>query len=177
MAKDAVLDSLPKHLETTASQKILYFFSALFTSALPIYLYVRVKYLPVETTQSLAVLSLGTALATYVLFEAYKFLTIHRKEKLFANRQPITLAMVDGKRDKLEEAIRKQEDNLGVEALAHTLFSTNLLYLGFVLCCGFVIFRNYDPLVNYIASVGFPSVVIYFLTTTASERKSSPKSR
>eukprot|EP00736_Rhodelphis_marinus_P011941 Rmarinus@m.12914 len=164
-----LLKQLSKPLVASSTDKLIYFIFAFLTSALPLYIYVSVKYVVFEGSALYAAV-LGTIWSTYVLYNAYSVRTIVRKQTTFRNRPTITLADVDKNRDKLDEAQRKQDKSYNVDAISYSLYSTNLIFLFFVVLCTVVIFRSYDPFVNYCASIGFPSVVLYILASSMQSR-------
>eukprot|EP00164_Ancoracysta_twista_P003974 GFYU01005333.1.p1 GENE.GFYU01005333.1~~GFYU01005333.1.p1 ORF type:complete len:198 (-),score=57.93 GFYU01005333.1:222-770(-) len=162
------------NLAPSAGQRVLFFLSAVYTAALPAFLYVTVKEVPL--TQDLypifGVVTFVNALGLMFAYEqlAYKLAFNFSRER----DGKVTLAGVKrdlgndarGAREILSARLAHQEFITNLEVISKTLLHHNVFFLGCSLFLGFYFLRSLlqDLIVNYAVSVTISTAFLAYVS-------------
>uniref|UniRef100_A0A8C4N3L7 Translocon-associated protein subunit gamma n=1 Tax=Eptatretus burgeri TaxID=7764 RepID=A0A8C4N3L7_EPTBU len=170
-------DLLLQDFSRTISMKsaLLFYGNAFVVSAIPIWLYWRIWQM--DLIQSALVFSLVTVLSTWLVATAYKNLKFILKHKVAQKREDAIskevlrkLSEMDNKKmskkEKDERILWKKNEVADFEATAFSIFYNNILFLLMVVVVSFFLLKNFNPMINYIFSMGSSAGLIALLSTS-----------
>eukprot|EP01104_Vermistella_antarctica_P001526 TRINITY_DN11593_c0_g1_i1.p1 TRINITY_DN11593_c0_g1~~TRINITY_DN11593_c0_g1_i1.p1 ORF type:complete len:169 (+),score=46.13 TRINITY_DN11593_c0_g1_i1:181-687(+) len=158
-------------LRPSFDQRIGYFLNALFIVAAPIYLFVTVFDLDLESNYLL--FGLVTVISSAILTLAYHNVLYYKKARLVEARENTvtqsTVLQMEGSRKKsvVEDAKLAQLTATHNQARAEGIVLVNAIFVGVVFVLSFFAFNTSQPEFNYVLSVSLAAAVASIGTATS----------
>lgn len=134
-----------------SEDRVLFFLSSLFVAAIPIYVYQKIYFLPVES--HFLVFVAITLAAAALLWFAHTYQMKHRVEQVETQMRQYTVS------ESSVPASRKR-----LEAVAYALFFNNTIFLLSFMFFGFYAFARANDTVNYLLSVPLSGAIAYAIS-------------
>uniref|UniRef100_A0A2K5R921 Translocon-associated protein subunit gamma n=1 Tax=Cebus imitator TaxID=2715852 RepID=A0A2K5R921_CEBIM len=132
----------------SAKSSTLFFGNAFIVSAIPIWLYWRIRLM--DLLQSALLYSVMTLVSTYLVAFAYRNVKFVLKRRVAQKREDAVSKEMSLK-EKDEKILWKKNEVADYEA-TFSIFCNSILFLVLVTVASFFILKNFNPTVNYILS-------------------------
>jgi len=167
--EELLLKESSRNVSTKSSA--LFYGNAAIIAAIPIWLFWRIH--SMEPMNFYVYFIIGTLAAAYFIAFAYKNVKFVLKHKIIQKREEaitkeITSKLADkkiAKKDKDEKILWKVSEVAEFEATTFSIFYNNSLFLILLLITSFVIFKNVNPVFNYLLSMGASAGMLALFST------------
>lgn len=167
--EELLLQESSRNVSTKSSA--LFYGNAAIISAIPIWLFWRIH--SMEPLDFGVYYLVGTLVAAYLVSFAYKNVKFLLKHKLAQKREEaisrdISIKLADkkySKKDKDDKILWKVNEVAEFEATTFAIFYNNALFLMLLLLTSFFVFKNFNPLFNYMLSMGVSAGLLALFST------------
>ncbi|UXI15250.1 Ski oncogene [Sarcoptes scabiei] len=151
---------------------ILFYGIALVVSVVPLWLYLRIYQLELESYWILFLI--GSFANTWLVAFSYNNVKFVLKHKIAQKREDAVarevLQSIHGqqmnKKEKDERILWKKNVVADFEATTYSIFYNNAIYYSLVVLASFYLFRSMSPTINYILSVVGSGAIVALLSTS-----------
>uniref|UniRef100_A0A2K6TBH8 Translocon-associated protein subunit gamma n=1 Tax=Saimiri boliviensis boliviensis TaxID=39432 RepID=A0A2K6TBH8_SAIBB len=127
----------------SATSPALFFGNAFTVSAIPIWLYWRIRLM--DLLQSAVSYSVMTLVSTYLVAFAYRNVKFVLKRKVAQKREDAFSREVMSRKEKDERILWKKNEVADYEATTFSIFCNSTLFLVLVTAASFFILKNFNP--------------------------------
>mmetsp|Transcript_6094 Transcript_6094/g.15452 ORF Transcript_6094/g.15452 Transcript_6094/m.15452 type:complete len:174 (-) Transcript_6094:63-584(-) len=138
----------------SGSQRVVLFICALLVAAAPVYLYVSIFDMPIESYG--IVFAIGTLASAFVLTFSYEQVASRYCPKLVEGRN----GLISGQKETREKRTNQMKESSASEARWYSVMYINTLYLFVYLFLAFWMFSRTSATVNYLMSTVVASGVL-----------------
>lgn len=165
--EELLLKDASRNVSTKSSA--LFYGNAAIVAAIPIWLFWRIHQM--EPIEYYIYFIIATVVAAYLISFSYKNVKFVLKHKIAQKCEDGILRAMSqaekkgGKKDQEDRVLWKKNEVAEFEATTYSIFYNNSLFLIILLVTSFFVFKNFQPVVNYILSMSVAAGLLALFST------------